>query len=400
MPAWKQAIQKGVEATPDIVRGFAGMDPTGPRGSLGYNINAGTQILDAGLPFLALTKGKPALHGTGRVFDYFDAAKNDTTDLMGHMFHAAGPRDYDYVNSYINGKGYGMNATHKNPNVIPIVPKAENVLDLFTPNLNPDDMAAAVASVPNDWRRRSLIDDWKNRIREGSENNTFVQNLQSRLNDPSIAKNMPFDAVRYSDIGYESYAIPPKTPMATPWGTPLTKDAKDIQIVKLPHNFPTKSELTYHTTPKKPQGSDPWEGAKVHHPDYGYLDEEEASQLVGGGELSMNWYEKHFPSELPSHQAPTISLLNDKPGGPTIQPSHNIVKQPTIPSNKSKPFIPRGPSHADNIKINSAYSPEKGKNIINEAEKLGVNWNSYANYQDIEAAIIDKLFENLGGSLR
>ena len=196
-------------------------------------------------------------HGTRSTFKKFDPSKYDINDVLGWMTHGAERPGYadEYAFGKVKPKGYG----DYRPQVIPIVPKAKNVLDLVDPN--PDDIAAALAALPKGSREKQLLLEMFKDVKSGRrEAEYFVKptHWQEGIPDelfgsrrgvpkdnpatravadqlrltPEQFEKTPFDAIRYSDVGEKSWAVPERTPIETPWGAPLTDTPKPIRVIR------------------------------------------------------------------------------------------------------------------------------------------------------------------------
>jgi len=265
-PLWKKLGRGALGATAGAFKGLFGLEP--PEGLLQNNPevagNVFSQVLQAGLPFWAITKGRPVFHGTTKVFDRFDPSKNDVEDVLGWMTHFA--ERPSYANDYSTGVIKG--STGK-ANMIAAKPQAQNTLDLVDPN--PDDIAAALAAVP-EWHRKELLSafkDTRRQVREGGDKYRYlgerhyrdegypedaqlpIQTVAEKLRmGPEDFDKTLFDAIRYRDMGNISWAVPEKTPIQTAWGLPMTNDPKPLEMLKLPDNAPIKSELQVQTGSK------------------------------------------------------------------------------------------------------------------------------------------------------
>lgn len=225
---------------------------------------SGWDVVGAGLPFLSYA-GKLGrnfvTHGTGRAFDYFDPKQAYTSDILGHFQpHAAARPGYaaDYA-----GKGtiYGP----RGERMIPIQPEAQNVLDLYEPT-NPDDLAQALATFTPE-KRRELIQTWKLALKYGDREKApkdLAFWMQAELNKPEYVNKLPFDAIRYNDLGEEAWTFPHSTPLKTPWGTPLNQPGTPLKLFK--HNKPVMPHAQVmpreEIIPKSAPSSKPWESSQ------------------------------------------------------------------------------------------------------------------------------------------
>lgn len=204
----------------------------------------------AGLPFAAYKKFLPhgkLFHGSpsaGKIAETgIDVSRFDTDDVLGSWFHAA--EDPEYANEYANG----MKRGGKSAGVLPLTPKAENVLDLVEPNL--EDMATAIGQM-DERSRFHLLERYKKARRELPENfptspeqsdaelgllrshglspvhhspgsitkeNLPVKVLAEHVRlSPEQLNNLPFDAIRYKDNQYNSWAMKPEGVISTAYG--------------------------------------------------------------------------------------------------------------------------------------------------------------------------------------
>lgn len=238
-PTQKLLQQYLIDAPANVVKGLLGLDPQKDESKPGYWANfvgqelgsGALDLLKAGLPLAAITKGKPVVHGTSALFDTFDPEKFDTRDLLGHYIHTTGPDAYDYASNYAEG----FKRTVGSPKMIGISPDAKNVLDLYD-NPNAADLAQAVASLPDSFQRNMLKDTWSKELKEGANpaarGSQFISSLQYYLNNPEAMKNLPFDAIAYQDAGRRAIALNPNTQLKTPWGLPLTNPPKDLEVIR------------------------------------------------------------------------------------------------------------------------------------------------------------------------
>lgn len=249
--------------------GLIGIDPEPGRVDARNTTNFFTQLLSsipseglglAGMPFAWYkAKGIKPIHGTPKVFDYFDPKQYDRSDLLGWMTHAA--EDPNYAAKYASGQ---IKHSPGRQNVIPIEPEAKNVLDLVDPNA--DDISQALASMDPTTRKWLIREFRRNRkeIRTELENPGYfgidkdnplaLNERHININEvplrehplrrlaedirltPQDTARMPFDAIRYNDMDYKSWAIPETTPIRTPWGTELTEPVKESPIRGIIHN--------------------------------------------------------------------------------------------------------------------------------------------------------------------
>ena len=229
---WKKNVDKGLDSVVGAVKGTIGIDPeidpkTGTyKNTWGANTNKAAQFLQAGLPFLAATKGKPIFHGAKKSFEHFNPELYDKNDTLGWMTHGAQPARY--ANSYAEGTMKSTGGGNR-ANVIPIHAKAENVLDLINPNM--DDLSQMVGSLPPHERKRAVNTFKQSKEMSSNAKEDLAKHLERNpLQKSGHLKNSPFDAVRYSDIGEPTFAIPETTKMETPWGTPLNDPPKSIKV--------------------------------------------------------------------------------------------------------------------------------------------------------------------------
>ena len=247
-PAWMKIGRGTIDALGGATKGLLGQDPAEDASNSEYIANALTQLgsagegaLKGGLPLLKLTGGKPIFHGTQKVFNEFDAAKNDTSDVLGWMTH--GTPKVDYAEQYamgsakhgsidVNDPYFDLNyknagRTPPRPNIIPMKPEAQNTLDLIDPN--PDDLSAALAGMDSNNREhyKSLfkrarrdpsghldyldINHYPREVRHKiPDDEVPMRVLADKLRmDPHELDRTQFDAIRYHDMSNESYAASP-----------------------------------------------------------------------------------------------------------------------------------------------------------------------------------------------
>lgn len=231
-PAWKRYGRESIDGLVNLVKGTLGIDPDPNESSTGYAANAASQLTQAGLPFLAISKGNPVFHGTKKVFEKFNPEVYDTGDTLGALTHFASQPEYADMYATGNAKsGPGIK-----PNIIKAVPDAKNVLDLTPDDLNWDDISQMVGSLP-DKSKEDIIKTYKI-MRAGSSGSKklaqelLVSGLYRELNDRKVLSNSPFDAIHYRDQGHNSWAVPETTPINTPWGAPLNDPGKPIKVIR------------------------------------------------------------------------------------------------------------------------------------------------------------------------
>lgn len=312
-PTWKKVLRAGSEGISGAVSSLFGKDfETGDRSPFATG-NALGQLAQAGLPFLAYKpklKGEQVYHGTQKVFEKFDPRKYDTSDVLGWMTHFA--EEPKYAQTYASGQSKGIkpvdldpsygevtdnelihqshgwmdtpsDKTKVSPRTIPATPKARNVLDLVDPN--PDDLAQAIAS---SYDKEHLIKNFKSiraAVRDApSEAAHFLRNdhyigdakfdvpkneiaLRSTADklrlSPEEFDKTPFDAIRYRDNEHKSWAIPERTPIETPWGTPLIDTPKELKVFK--HYQNTNSQVVVNA---KRWENTPLNLPETPHPEY------------------------------------------------------------------------------------------------------------------------------------
>lgn len=251
-PAWKKALSTALVDVPTgILQGIfgAGYPEEPEKRTTGDWIAGGTELLTAGLPFLAYAKkmSLPQIyHGTQRVFNKFDPSRYDEADVLGWMTHFA--EDPAYAESYATGA-----AKHGASNrqvIIPAQPQAQNVLDLVDPN--PDDIATVIASLPK-YEREEMIRIWKGAHARlpGTGVGHYIKSshvpsggipvgelparaVAEKLRlTPEQFRQLPFDAIRYRDVGKKSWAIPAETPILSAYGkAPLNEPPKPIKVIR------------------------------------------------------------------------------------------------------------------------------------------------------------------------
>lgn len=193
----------------------------------------------AGLPYFAYYD-KPLFHGTPRAFKVVDPAKFDKHDTLGWMLHTSPKHDINYANMYASGSMKHAGDT-PNPNIIPVVPEAHNVIDLYDTKAawDPKDLKEVLSLFSGDGQH--MKDMYYN------DRDTFYTLVRTKFNDPKEFNKTSFDAVRYNDSGHEAWAIPTKTPIKTPWGTPLDKELpNEPPISNLPHINSSKATPTHN----------------------------------------------------------------------------------------------------------------------------------------------------------
>lgn len=246
--------RKGLRALTGSVEGLLGIEPKNVKDPEFSWLESGANlVMQSGLPFSAYGI-KKLFHGTPKAFDYFDPNVYNKNDILGWMTHAA--ERPEYASSYANKKSYDIPG-----NVRPIVPEAKNVLDLFDPQI--DDISQALGYA-DPYDRRELVRTFKEKnksLRQGYLKGSDVlgsthhpdanqlkredilrKMLGERLRlSEEATENMPFDAIRYPDIGEKAWAFPRKTLLKTPWGTPLNIP-EDPREIKIPADWKLVSE--------------------------------------------------------------------------------------------------------------------------------------------------------------
>lgn len=298
-PTWKKVLRAGSEGISGAVSSLFGKDfETGDKSPFATG-NALGQLAQAGLPFLAYKpklKGEQVYHGTQKVFEKFDPRKYDTSDVLGWMTHFA--EEPKYAQTYASGASKGVKQVDFNPSfgpvdegelqyekgwnvgdkpytptmgtvhprTIPAEIKAKNVLDLVDPN--PDDLSQALAAL-NLEDRKHLIKNFKSVravVRDAPNerahflrpdhypgaikhtipsNEIALRNTAEKLRlTPEEFESSPFDAIRYRDNEHKSWAIPERTPIETPWGTPLNNPPKELKVFKHYQDTGSQAEPT------------------------------------------------------------------------------------------------------------------------------------------------------------
>jgi hypothetical protein len=256
-PSWKKFGRGVVDAISGVFEGLAGSEPRAERSDAGDWSNLATQGVSslAGLPFASFAKKgiNRLFHGTQKNFERFDPSVYDKYDVLGWMTHAA--EDAEYGNKYAMGRSkgiisiddsedYTIDSSYLNPwglphrdvtpQILPIKPEANNVLDLVEPNI--DDLSQALASMDS-WNRRLEIKRFKNAKKGDFGPNPIKSSHAKTINELStdatpatrtLSENLrltaeefdrsPFDAIRYLDVGNKSWAFPAKTPLRTVYG--------------------------------------------------------------------------------------------------------------------------------------------------------------------------------------
>lgn len=236
-PTWKRYGREGIDGLVNLVKGTLGIDPDPNESSTGYAANAASQIAQAGLPFLAISKGNPVYHGTKRVFEKFNPEVYDTSDTLGALTHFASQPEYADSYTRLPPDWTGVNPSGKSnmlkPNMIQAVPEAKNVLDLTPNDLNWDDISQVVASLPETSRER-ILKYYRGMRQHGTKaaQEDLVSNLYRELNDRKSLSNSPFDAIHYRDQGNMSWAVPETTPIKTPTGVELNDPGKPIKVIR------------------------------------------------------------------------------------------------------------------------------------------------------------------------
>jgi hypothetical protein len=236
LPIWKQYAQKAFDGTIDALMGFIVLPQNESKASL-----AG-ELVQAGLPFASIAKMKglrQLYHGTpSNTWEKFNPEVYNKHDVLGHMTHSA--ENPNYAASYATKQG--TNA--RGQRMIPLVPEANNVLDLVDPNA--DDVAQAL-QFANPTDRRALINSFKldKQLldRTGNLNNRFYHNYHTQADPkempirklaedlrlpPETTENMPWDAIRYLDVNEKSWAFPKQTPLRTAYGVPMNDAAEQV----------------------------------------------------------------------------------------------------------------------------------------------------------------------------
>jgi hypothetical protein len=194
-----------------------------------------SNIDNAGLPFTTL-RGvikngqktvEPVYRGAKRFRENLNPAHYNTNDYLGWMTHAA--EEPHYADYYTTGMTQSKNIGNlpDRPNVTPIVLRNKNTLDLINPNW--DDLSQAVASIPSEYGRRSIIDNLKHAEGDAyykDKTNYLATRIRNVYENPETFKSSPFDAIRYDDAGHPSWAFPEETLnyAVTPGGVPVNKD--------------------------------------------------------------------------------------------------------------------------------------------------------------------------------
>lgn len=295
----RSKINTGVEGITGLISGYLGTNQV-ERGQPRNARNIGTAIgellgfapspgdvVKAGLPFAAIMKGADVYHGTQRQLTKFNPRKNDRNDVLGWMHHFAEDPEYsskDYAFGHSKGiktLPYARNPIYPQPpltdqdltgfdyktgkyakitpTVFPVQLGAKNTLDLVDPNL--DDIMEAVAALhPEDKER--MINLFK-QVRRDPED--YRMSLNSRHHpdlkdmprseilpkilaeeirlDPDTFPKTSFDAIRYRDMGYKSWAVPEGTPIHSRFGAPMSDIWTPMQVNRLPYNLDTGSKL-------------------------------------------------------------------------------------------------------------------------------------------------------------
>jgi hypothetical protein len=234
LPKWRQALMGAVE-------GLLGLEfKPWDKATTRDNVNFAVQLIQAGLPFSAIMKGRSVYHGTpyaSRIAkEGFDPSQYNKEDTLGWLTHFA--EDPTYASSYAAKTGRGGS-------IIPVKLGAQNVLDLIEPNI--DDLAQAMASIRPEQRKHLLslfrytkrligerhplgslsqVIDLSSRAFKGAKiedipARAVAQKL--RLNEEEFNRT-PFDAIRYHDINERSWAVKPEVinRSTTSWGAPLS----------------------------------------------------------------------------------------------------------------------------------------------------------------------------------
>jgi len=184
---------------------------------------SGIGLLKAGLPFSVIMKGKPIYHGSPiSNIEIFDPSLYNKGDVLGWMTHGA--EDFDRARTFSKKNFYGLEAKGR---VYPIAPEAKNTLDLVDPDIK--DLRTALELLP-DYKRRALLSEAEEFSIKGpgygeisklhypilpkDKESLFKIYLADKLRlTPTMTEDMPFDAIRYRDLGHKSWAIPERTPI-------------------------------------------------------------------------------------------------------------------------------------------------------------------------------------------
>lgn len=273
-PEFEEAENATVEDVKKKFGGFAGK--LADWEVKGISSPAGIATLGAGVPFIKMAKKlgiNKLYHGTPHNINMFDIAKNDPTDTLGYMIHAA--EEPEYAATYAFKKGDPANKAKASwlpgykvpePNVIPIVPKAENVLDItdFPEGedldkvaealrmWNPEQSALGSRERLTSSRAKQLLDEIEHvKKLKGRKDLTadqlmgleayktsWLNDARIPFNNPEITEKMGFDAIRYNDVHKKAWAFPNPEILETPWGTKLgqkqdTKKIWDMNVSNL-----------------------------------------------------------------------------------------------------------------------------------------------------------------------
>lgn len=204
-------------------KGLIGFDDA-PSGESISGSNALGQVLTAGLPFHAITKGKPVFHGTGKVFQRFDPRRYDKADTLGSFTHFAENPEYAAKYATSDMKIERGN----NPNIIPAYIDSKNTLDLTEPNsITGEDVSAILAALEDSYTKSIIKRTYQAKLRNPEDvninpNKTIEHFLSA---EPKVLEKTPFDAIRYRDSDNDksiAWAVPDRTTITTPWGTDIS----------------------------------------------------------------------------------------------------------------------------------------------------------------------------------
>ena len=324
MPYWQRKTQELLEG---VTSGLVGDEGNAAQESIfRRGAHAVGEILGGALPAPALMKKlgiQKLFHGTrdlrGVAEKGLDFTKHNRNDILGWMGHFA--EQPTYAEQYAFG---GMRSPEVAPGTIPAKIRG-NVLDTFNPD--PEDYARIASALPQHERAKFVRDI---RAADNSDSKRYILSDYIDKMTPQQFERTGVDAVRYNDVGMKAWAIsqpgsainpytnepfsglPPREFMARPRfiAGPEGIEAPAVREVvpeKLRENsqftsafdnphFKKQYQMAAEEFAKVKPYIPPPEPEAVYHSKFGFLDKKEAKELVSGGELSMNWYEKNFPS--------------------------------------------------------------------------------------------------------
>jgi len=207
----KRTINRGIEGLLGIPLGLTGLRQQSGQGAFETGTGIG-ELMQAGLPFAAIMKGKPVYHGTAEAIKRFSNRKPSWSQWYNSMTHFAEEPWYSELyaaRDRINKKNLGL-PTHES--IIPADLQSKNTLDLVKYD------EADLRKVREAFYRRK-----GGTIPENDPNDSLNRIGELIHNDPELLHDAGFDALRYETSGGNAWAVPNRAlkRVQTPWGTPL-----------------------------------------------------------------------------------------------------------------------------------------------------------------------------------